>query len=175
VLPYLKNTSLILKSNLNREDKMKKRAISLFMSLILLFSAFSASSLLFSCANVNPTPTSQRTYEAGAIGAGLGAIAGALIDKKNRWRGGVIGALIGGVAGATVSEISQRAAREAAYEGKPVVYQSNDGFQRVEATPVGYDANTKCHKVQERIWQEGKLVKDEVKEICESERREPGY
>ncbi len=148
---------------------MKVKIISVIISLALVFSLFGTSAFLTSCA------TSQRTYEAGAIGAGLGALAGTLIDKKNRWRGGVLGALIGGVAAATVTEISQRAAREAAMQGRPVVYQSSDGFQRVEATPVGYDANTKCHKVRERIWQEGKLVKDEVKEVCESEKYEPGY
>jgi len=30
-------------------------------------------------------------------------------------------------------------------------------------------------KVRERIWQEGNLVKDEVKEVCESEKTQPVY
>lgn len=148
---------------------MKRRLVLIFMAVNLASSAFFVSS----CATVQPT--SQRTYEAAGVGAALGSVAGLLIDRHNRWRGAVIGGLIGAAIGGTVTEISQRAAREAAYEGRPVAYQSSDGFQRVEATPIGYDANTKCHKVRERIWQEGKLVKDEVREVCESDRKEPGY
>ena len=148
---------------------MKKRTTSLLVVISLIFWVFGVSSLLSSCA------TTQRTYEAGAVGAGLGGLAGALIDSDNRWRGGVLGAVIGGVLAGTVTEISTRAAVESAEEGRPVIYQSNDGYQRVEETPVSYNAETKCHKVRERIWQEGQLVKDEVKEVCESERTEPTY
>ena len=148
---------------------MKKRVVSMFMALSLIISTVGTSVFLSSCA------TSQRTYEGAAVGAGLGSVAGLLIDDDNRWRGAVIGGLIGGALGGTVTEISQRAAREAAYEGRPVAYQSTDGFQRVEATPVGYDASTKCHKVREKVWQDGQLVKDEVREVCESDKVEPGY
>jgi hypothetical protein len=152
---------------------MKKRVVSMCMALGLMISAIGTSTLLSSCATLQPT--SQRTYEGAGVGAALGSVAGLLIDKDNRWRGAVIGGLIGAAVGGTVTEISQRAAREAAYEGRPVAYQSADGFQRVEATPVGYDASTKCHKVRERVWQDGQLVKDEVREVCESDRVEPGY
>jgi hypothetical protein len=92
--------------------------------------------------------TSQGTYEGGAAGGVLGAAAGALIDEHNRWRGAVIG-------GAT--------------------YQSNDGWQKVEATPVAYNARTKCHKVREKIWQDGQLVKDTVKEVCKGDKTEYTY
>src|SRR3990172_5028712 len=85
------------------------------------------------------------------------------------------GAVVGGILAGTVTEIYTRAAVEAAEEGRPVIYQSNDGYQRIEESPVSYNAETKCHKVRERIWQEGQLVKDEVKEVCESERTEPTY
>jgi hypothetical protein len=37
-----------------------------------------------------------------AIGAGVGAAAGAVIHKPNRWKGAVIGAAVGGAAGAVV-------------------------------------------------------------------------
>ncbi len=56
-----------------------------------------------------------------------------------------------------------------------MVYQSNDGFQRVEASPMEYNEQTRCHKVRERIRQEGNLVKDEVKGVCESEKTQPVY
>ena len=38
-----------------------------------------------------------------------------------------------------------------------------------------YNEQTRCYKVRERIWQEGNLVKDEVKEVCESEKTQPVY
>ncbi|GIX47239.1 MAG: lipoprotein [Candidatus Tectimicrobiota bacterium] len=132
--------------------------------VILSFSA----TLLAGC-------TTTQTYQGAAAGGALGAAAGALIDKHNRWRGAVIGGLLGAALGGTVTEISARAAREAAQTGKPVAYESTDGWQRVEATPVAYNAQTKCHKVRERVWQDGKLVKDEVREVCEGEKTERSY
>ncbi|RMF91447.1 MAG: glycine zipper 2TM domain-containing protein [Nitrospinota bacterium] len=119
--------------------------------------------------------TTERTYQGAAAGGALGAGAGALIDKDNRWRGALIGGLLGAALGGTVTEISSRAAREAAQSGQPVAYQSVDGFQKVEATPVGFNAQTNCHKVRERVWQDGKLVKDEIKEVCESQKQEQTY
>ena len=135
----------------------KNRAISCLIALSLIFSIFGVSTLLSSCAK------SQRTYEAGA---GLGGPAGKLIVRENSWRGGVLGAEIGGVLTGTFTEISQKASVEAVQERRPVIYQSNDGFQRVEETPVSYNSETKCHKVREKIWQERQLVRDEVKEVC---------
>ena len=145
------------------------------ISLLLLNVMIVTSFVVTSCTPIDPYPSSQRTYQGAAAGAAVGSVAGLLIDKNNRWRGAMIGGLLGAALGGTVTEISQRASREAAQEGKPVVYQSNDGFQRVEATPVDYNQNTDCHKIRERIWQDGKLVKDEVKEVCESDKTEPVY
>ncbi len=143
---------------------------------LMLMSGFVCFSLIFaSCAPIDPYPSSQRTYEGATTGAALGSVAGLLIDEDNRWRGAVIGGLIGAALGGTITEISQRASREAAAEGRPVAYESKDGFQRVEATPVAYNSNTNCHKVRERVWQDGELVKDEVKEVCDSEKSEPVY
>jgi hypothetical protein len=156
--------------NYLKEDRfMKKRLISLLIAISLVSSVFGVSSLLSSCA------TSPETYQGAAVGTGLGAVAGALIDRHNSWRGAVIGGVLGGIFGGTVTEISQRAAREAAYEGRPVAYQSQDGFQRVEAYPLDYNAQTRCHKVRVWVWQDDQLVKDEVREVCESERTTPGY
>ena len=99
---------------------------------------------------VSSCATSQQTYQGAAGGGALGAAAGALIDKDNSWRGAVIGGALGATLGATLTEISTRAAREAAQADRPVIYQSNDGWQRVEASPVEYNARTKCHKVREK-------------------------
>lgn len=143
---------------------MKNKVNSLVLVMVFLFSV---SFLVSSCASLYPT--SQRTYEGAAVGSGLGAVAGLLLDRDNRWRGAVIGGLLGAAIGGTVTEVSNRAAREAAAEGRPVVYQSNDGFQRVEAAPVAYNERTDCHKVRERVWQDDELVRDEVREVCDAQ------
>ena len=109
------------------------------------------------------------------VGAAVGAAAGALIDEDNRWRGAVIGSALGAVLGGTLADISERASREAVQGGKTVAYESEDGYRRVEASPQGFNEQTNCHKVRERVWEGGEKVKDVVREICESERTENVY
>jgi outer membrane lipoprotein SlyB len=109
------------------------------------------------------------------VGAAVGGIAGALLDHRNPWRGGVIGGALGAVAGATLADISLQASREAAVSGRPVEYRTNDGRGVYRAEPLSYNEQTKCRKVHERVWEDGRLVKDQVKEICESEKTEPRY
>ena len=123
--------------------------------------------LIFSC--------SQHTQEGAGIGAAVGAAAGALIDDDNPWRGAVIGGVLGAAFGGTIAEISNKAANEAVEEGRPVRYESEDGYRRVEAWPEEYNEQTNCHKVRERVWEDDKLVKDEVREICESNKTENVY
>ena len=135
--------------------------------VVLVLLVLSLSGLLFSC-------TQYHAQGAGA-GAAIGGIAGALLDHKNPWRGGVIGAALGGVAGATITDISMRASQEAAASGKPVEYRTTDGRGVYRADPVDYSAQTKCHKVRERVWENDQLVKDQVKEICESDKTESTY
>ncbi|MGA3085747.1 MAG: hypothetical protein ABSE95_13280 [Thermodesulfobacteriota bacterium] len=89
-----------------------------------------------------------------------------LVEKANTWRGGAIGAALGIPTEGKVMEISDRALREAAQGGKPVAYLSLDGFQRVEACPVGKGTTPNCRLVREQIFQEGKPVRDEIKEVC---------
>jgi outer membrane lipoprotein SlyB len=117
-------------------------------------------------------------YEGAAAGGAIGGLAGALLDDSNPWRGGVIGAALGAVAGATLTEISARGSRQAAQTGRPVEYttRTDSGETAVyRADPIEYDARTECNKVRERVWKEGRLVKDEVREICESDKTEARY
>lgn len=134
------------------------------LSLIIVVSLLS---LIFGC-------TQYHAQGAGA-GALLGGVAGALLDRKNPWRGGVIGAAIGGVGGATLTDISMRAARESAASNQPVEYRTTDGAGVYRADPVSYNAQTKCHKVRERVWEKDQLVKDQVREVCEGDKTEPTY
>ena len=137
-----------------------KKMVSLILVLTLL-------SLTLGCTQ----------YHAQGAGAGgvVGGIAGALLDRKNPWRGGVVGAVLGGLAGATLTDVSMRASQEAAATGKPVQYATEDGRGVYRADPIDYNAKTNCHKVQERVWEEGKLVKDQIKEVCEGTKVEPRY
>ncbi len=48
---------------------------------------------------------SPYTYTGAALGGGLGAGTGAIIDRNNPWRGAAFGALIGGVLGGVGGEV----------------------------------------------------------------------
>lgn len=131
---------------------MRKKAL-------VLLTVFSVG-FLFSCGQV----TTQRTYEGATVGAVGGAIAGALIDRNNRWRGAVIGGALGAVIGGTITEIAARASREAAMQNRPVEYKSEDGRDRVYAEPVATRGN--CRIVKTTYYQDGKVVKVEEREVC---------
>jgi len=104
------------------------------------------------------------TYEGSNVGATGGAIAGALIDKNNRWRGAVIGGVLGAVIGGTITEIATRSAREAAINNRPVEYRSEDGRERVYANPIHSDE--KCKLVKVRYYSNNELVMIEEKRVC---------
>ncbi len=116
-------------------------------------------------------------YHAQGAGSGalIGGIAGALLDYHNPWRGGIIGGTLGAVAGATITDISLRASREAALSGEPVEYRTDNGYGVYRAEPLEYDASTKCRKVHERVWEDGRLIKDQIREVCEGEKSEQRY
>lgn len=122
---------------------------------------------LAACAAVQGSPlvTTPRTYQGAGLGAAVGAGAGALVDKKNHWRGAVLGGALGAVLGGGLTEISSRAANEAAVQNRPVAYQTTDGFQRVEAAPQGRGPSG-CRQVQERVYQNGQLIQERVREVC---------
>jgi outer membrane lipoprotein SlyB len=128
------------------------------VAILLVFAVFSAG--VISCGQVS----SQRTYEGAAVGGAVGAVAGALIDKNNRWRGAVIGGALGAILGGTITEIAQRASREAAMANRPVEYKSEDGRERVYAEPVASRGN--CKIVKTSYYQDGRLVKVEEREVC---------
>lgn len=107
---------------------MKKLGVT-SLGLILILTSFTA------CV---PGPSTQQHYETsawlGAVGAGIGA----LVDKDNRWRGAVLGGALGAVTGYGLAEISQRAAREAAYRRDTVTYYNRTTGEWVQSDPVSY-------------------------------------
>jgi len=126
------------------------------VQLFFLLSSLIVSLVLFSACST------EKAYQVGPVRT----FKDSLIEKANTWRGGAIGAALGSPTEGKVMEISGRALREAAQEGKPVAYLSLDGFQRVEAYLVGKGTTPNCRLVREQIFQEGKLVRDEIKEVC---------
>ena len=125
--------------------------------------------LLISLALAACTTTSQNApYQGAGLGAAVGAVSGALLDRHNPWRGAVIGATAGAVLGGGITAISTRASREAVARQQTVVYRQGDTV--VEATPLEYNQKTYCHKVHKRVWRNGQLVTDRIEEVCESQK-----
>jgi outer membrane lipoprotein SlyB len=116
--------------------------------------------MLSSCATRKPTTAC--TYEGAGVGTVIGGIAGALLERHDPWRGGVIGGILGAVAGATLTEISVRATREAYMSGRPVECGTEDRSGVYRANLREYNASTRCSKIQERVWEDRRLVRDQV-------------
>ena len=132
------------------------------IAAIFLIAALAFTALGCGAANL-PSP-SRAGYQGGAVGAGVGAAAGALIDDDNRWRGGVIGGALGAVLGGAMGEISNSAAQQVAYQRQPVAYTNQTGTQRIEAYP--YQRRGNCHIVKEKFYEHGNLVRETEREVC---------
>ncbi len=128
--------------------------------LTLILSVF-----LVSCAHY---PPDRYNTQAGAVtGAGMGALIGQAIGGNTQ--GTLIGLAAGTILGALVGNaIDQdyQAARDAAQYGKRVIYYDKDGHA-VEAIPEESN-NANCRQVRERVWENGKMVKETVEEVCTS-------
>jgi hypothetical protein len=111
----------------------------------------------------------------GVAGAQLGGLAGALLDRNNPWRGGIIGAALGAFFGATLGDISDRGAYESVRNNAPVEYHTKDGRGLYRADPEDYDSRTRCYRVRERVYEDGRLIRDHVKEVCERDIPARGY
>ncbi len=83
---------------------------------------------------------------------------------KTNWYGGPAGDQPLKIEGKTLDEISASAFREAVFSGGPVQYKSEDGRIVYWAYPIF--GKSKCEKVYEKAWQEGKLVLNKSKEVC---------
>ena len=132
-----------------------------FHAIIL---TLSLSLLLVSCATV---PFDRYNAQKGAaIGAGAGALSGQVIggNTESTLIGLAAGTIIGALVGNAVDQDYQ-AVRDAAQYGKPVIYYDKSGHA-VEAIHEGAN-DPNCRKVRKRIWENGKLIKETVEEICD--------
>ena len=59
--------------------------------------------------------------------------------------------------------------------GRPVEYRTEDGRGVYRAEPMEGDVKTRCRKVRERIYENDRLVKDHVREVCEGGKYERRY
>lgn len=129
--------------------------------MVILVAVVSCS--LVSCAHY---PHDRYNTQAGAaIGAGTGALLGQAIGGNTE--GTLIGLAAGTILGALVGNAvdqDYQAAREAAQYNKKVIYYDKDGHA-VEAIPQKSD-NPNCRTVRKRIWEDGKLVKETLEEVC---------
>ncbi len=92
---------------------------------------------------------------------------GNLLDQEKSWRGMALGGAFGAAIKGKVGEIGQRAAEEAIRNKTPMVYLTTDGFQRLEVQVLKEDEKDRCSLVQERVYQDGTLAREEIKRICE--------
>jgi len=109
-----------------------------------------------------PACSTENAYQVGPVKHSIDPL-----DQKERtWRGGAIGAALSSPIKGKLIEISLRASMESARQGRPIAYLSLDGFQRVEAFPVEKGETPNCPLIREQVFQGGKLIQDEIKEVC---------
>ncbi|MBE9530912.1 MAG: glycine zipper family protein [Proteobacteria bacterium] len=131
--------------------------------LVILILTFSF--LIVSCAHY--PPDRYNTQVGAAVGGGMGALIGQAIGGNTEST--LIGLAAGTIFGALVGNAADQeyqAARDAALYGKPVIYYDKSGHA-VEAIPEETN-DPNCRKVRKRIWEDGKLVKETVEEVCSS-------
>ena len=92
---------------------------------------------------------------------------GTLLDQEKTWRGMALCGAFGPPIKGKLSEIGRRAAEEAIRKKMPMVYLTTDGFQRLEVQVLEEDQKDRCSLIQERIYQDGTLAREEIKKFCE--------
>jgi hyperosmotically inducible protein len=66
----------------------------------------------------------------------------------------------------SADDVRSWAAHEAAAQNRAVAYERADGSQRVEAYPLSQPARGGCRWIQQRVFENGRLVDDSSKEVC---------
>jgi hypothetical protein len=100
-------------------------------------------------------------------GPGVTLDSGNLVDQEKSWRGMALGGAFGSPIKGRIAEIGRRAAEEAVRNKMPMVYLTTDGFQRLEVQVLKEDQKERCALIQERIYQDGTLEREEIKQFCE--------
>ena len=126
----------------------------------LIFMSFIIS--IFSCA----APQDRYNTQTGALlGAGIGAVAGQAIGRDTHATligaeiGTLLGSILGNAADQNAAAVKEAGSRQAVY------YDNNRG--NLESVPLRQ--KNPCRKVTRRIWENGRMVKETVEEICETD------
>ncbi|RPJ10059.1 MAG: hypothetical protein EHM36_03605 [Deltaproteobacteria bacterium] len=93
------------------------------------------------------------------------------MDNKTTWYGGPAGNVSTKVEGTTLEDIASKAIQQAAAFGQPVQYESEDGKTVFQAYP-SY-GKSKCEFVHGKTWEDGRLVKSKILEVCNRNYEEP--
>lgn len=110
-------------------------------------------------------------YQSATAGAAVGAVAGALLDGDNRWKGGVIGGALGAVLGSALSEINSGAQQN--YAPAPAAYGSySPAPAPAPAYYAGYSpapapARYRCRTVVENHYRHGRLYSQTRRRVCD--------
>jgi hypothetical protein len=143
-------------ANFTKDKNLIMKTHVVILTIILSF-------LFVSCA---PYPPGRYNAQAGAItGAGMGALIGQAIGGNAHST--LVGLAAGTIIGILVDNAmdqNYQATRDAARYGKTILYYDQNG-QAVEAIPEGA-VDSSCQKVRRRVWENGKLIKETVDEIC---------
>ncbi len=140
-----------------KEEVKKMRGNAFIICLVIV------GMLMSGCAT-----TSTKTREGAGIGAILGGVAGAVIDKDNPWRGGIVGAAAGALIGGAIGSMRDQAAQEAAEEDRTVQYTRtmDDGTREtIRATPYGYSEEGDYKLVRTQVIRNGIVVSEDVKRV----------
>lgn len=126
--------------------------------------------LIFIFIIINTLSCSAQRYntQTGALfGAGIGAITGQAVgrDTRSTLIGAELGTILGSIIG-NAADQNAAAARERTSGNRVPVYDHNyrGNFETVPTAP-----QNPCRKVTRRIWENGRLTKEIVEEICESD------
>jgi len=92
------------------------------------------------------------------------------LNMQTTWYGGFSG-FNRIVEGKNLDQISVEADVLAAFFGGPVQYKTEDEKIVYQAYPESYD-QSRCTKIHSRLWQEGLLIMNKIKEICITPSRE---
>ncbi len=85
-------------------------------------------------------------------------------NVKATWYGGLPGD-DRKIEGMTAGQIASKADELAAIYARPVQFRTEDGRMTYQAQASGY-GRSRCLNIQERLWQERKLVIDRTNRVC---------
>ena len=146
-----------------------QKGIKMLMVALLLLSLVSCTSM---------SSRRYNTQKGAAIGAGLGALTGQALghDTGSTLIGAGVGTLMGAIVGNAIDQSHQAAIDNSGtnhqYYAYPPQVTPSAGYRPYPS----YSANSKpCRMVTERIWEDGRLIRETSREVCGRARPRHAY